>query len=219
MRVVSVNVGLPREVEWRGRTVLTGIFKAPVAGAVRVAGVNLDGDGQADLEVHGGPDKAVYAYAAEHYPWWEDELGKPLPWGAFGENLTVEGVPLEDELALGDRLLVGSAELVVVQPRLPCFKLGIRFGDPTMTRRFEASGRSGFYLRILREGEVAAGDAIELVRHPLGIPVSELGRLYLQDRHDADGMRRVLELDVLPQPWRSTLEERLREQLDEGRRT
>ena len=162
-RIVSVNIGQPREVPWRGTTVTTSIFKDPVSGPVRVAGVNLDGDRQADLVVHGGPDKAVYVYPAEHYPAWERELGRSLPWGAFGENLTVSGLPLEDAICIGDRLRAGSAELLVVQPRLPCFKLGIRFNDPGMLRRFLVSGRTGYYLRILSEGDVEAGDSIDLV--------------------------------------------------------
>jgi MOSC domain-containing protein YiiM len=209
-RVVSVNVGLPREVEWHGERVTTAIFKEPVRRPVRIRGVNLDGDRQADLSVHGGPDKAVYAYPAEHYPAWQAELGRPLDWGAFGENLTLAGLPSEEELALGDRLRIGTAGLVVTQPRLPCFKLGIRFGDPRMVKRFLAAGRSGYYLRIEREGVVEAGDAAELVaRHPLAVPVSELTRLYARDRGDADGLRRVLAVETLPADWRPYLEAQL----------
>lgn len=203
-RIVSVNVGQPREVPWRGEVVSTSIFKKPVAGRVRVAGVNLDGDRQADLTVHGGPDKAVYVYPAEHYPAWEQELGRPLPWGAFGENLTVSGLPLEDSICIGDRLRAGSAELVVVQPRLPCFKLGIRFDDPGMLRRFLVSGRTGYYLRILAEGEVGADDPIELVtRHPAKLPVSEVTGLLTRNRHDAEGLRRAIGVDALPEHLRA----------------
>jgi MOSC domain-containing protein YiiM len=209
-RVVSVNVGLPREVTWRGAPVTTGIFKDPVAGPVRIAGVNLDGDGQADLTVHGGPDKAVYAYPAEHYPAWRTDLGHELTWGAFGENLTLSGLPHEEAMCLGDRLRVGSAELVVTQPRLPCFKLGIRFGDPAMVRRFLASGRSGYYLRIAVEGDVAAGDEVEiLARHPADLPVSEITRLFARDRHDVEAARRVLGIDALPDEWRPFFEQLL----------
>ena len=212
MRVVSVNVGLPREVAWRGELVSTGIFKEPVEGPVRVHGVNLDGDGQADPTVHGGTDKAVYVYAAEHYPLWESELGRALPWGMFGENLTVEGFPLEDELCLGDHVGVGSARFAVTQPRLPCFKLGIRFDDAGMVRRFLAAGRSGYYLRIAEEGEVAAGDEIALLeRHPAGVPVSEVTRLFARDRGDAEGLRRVLAVDTLPVEWRPFFERLLEE--------
>ena len=208
MRVVSVNVGLPRATVWRGETVTTGIFKEPVAGSVSVAGANLAGDAQADLHVHGGPDKAVYAYPVEHYPFWEQELGRELPWGMFGENLTVEGLPLEDELALGDRLRVGSAEFVVAQPRLPCFKLGIRFDDAGMVRRFLQAGRSGYYLRIATEGVVAAGDRIDLLdRAPTSVPVSEITRLFTRDRDDSEGIRRLLTVDSLPADWRSYFEQ------------
>lgn len=211
MRVVSVNVGLPRTTVWKGEAVTTGIFKQPVAGRVRVAGVNLEGDAQADLSVHGGADKAVYVYPAEYYPYWREELGRDLPWGMFGENLTVEGVPLETETAIGDRLRIGSAELVVTQPRLPCFKLGIRFDDAGMVRRFLAAGRTGYYLRIVTEGDVEAGDTIKLLApHPARVPVSEVTRLFAWDRRDVDGLRRVLAVDVLPAVWRPFFEQLLR---------
>jgi MOSC domain-containing protein YiiM len=157
MRVVSVNVGLPRSVRWRGRDVTTGIFKEPVEGRVRLQRLNLDGDRQADLAVHGGAGKAVYAYPLEHYAFWREELGQDLTCGAFGENLTVEGLPLEEEMALGDRFKIGSAELVVTQPRVPCYKLGLRFGRDDMPKRFLASRRSGYYLAVEREGSVGAG--------------------------------------------------------------
>ena len=188
----------------------TGIFKEPVEGPVAVAGVNLAGDRQADLTVHGGADKAVYVYPAEHYPYWREELGRDLPWGMFGENLTVEGMPLEDELAIGDRLRIGSAELAVTQPRLPCYKLGIRFDDARMVKRFLAARRSGYYLRVVTEGVLEAGDRIELVaRHPANVPVSEITRLYTRDRHDVEGVRRVLAVDALPDDWRRYFEQLL----------
>ena len=209
-RVVSVDVGQPRKVPWRSAIVTTPIFKEPVFGPVRVAGVNLDGDRQADLSVHRGPCKAAYVYPAEHYPAWEQELGRPLPSGAFGENLTVSGLPLEDAICIGDRLRAGSAELLVVQPRLPCFKLGVRFNDPGMLRRFLVSGRTGYSLRILTEGDVAADDAIDVVeRHPGRVPVSEVTRLFTRDPHDVEGLRRVLAVDALPADWRPTFEEAL----------
>jgi MOSC domain-containing protein YiiM len=214
VRVVSVNVGRPRSTVWKGEPVTTAIFKKPVTGPVRVEGVNLEGDRQADLSVHGGRDKAVYAYAAEHYPYWRETLGRDLPWGMFGENLTVEGVPLEDELAVGDTLRVGTAELVVTQPRLPCFKLGLRFGDAGMVRRFLEAGRSGVYLRIQEPGVVEAGDAIELgARHPAGLPVSEITRLYARDRGDVDGLRRALAVDALIDDWRPYFEQLLQQAL------
>src|SRR5712691_7209078 len=159
MKLSSINVGLPRDVDWRGKRIRTSIFKALVSGPVRVTTLNLEGDQQSDLSVHGGRDKAVYAYPSEHYAFWREELpGTDLPWGAFGENFTTEGM-LEDTVRIGDRLRVGAAEFVVTQPRMPCFKLGVRFDRPDMVRRFQHSGRTGFYLAVLREGEVAAGDA------------------------------------------------------------
>lgn len=162
MRIVSVNVGMPREVEWQGRRVLTSIFKEPVPGRVRVDRLNVDGDRQSDLTVHGGAYKAVYVYPSEHYPFWREQLGEPeLAAGAFGENFTTEGL-LETAVRIGDRLRIGSAEFVVTQPRMPCFKLQIRFGRLDIVRRFLRSGRCGFYLAVTREGEVAAGDEIAL---------------------------------------------------------
>ncbi len=209
-RVVSLNVGLPRTTTWRGEPVTTGILKRPVEGRVRAAGVNLEGDGQADLTVHGGPDKAIYAYPAEHYPFWRDQLGRSLGWGAFGENLTIEGAPLEDDVAIGDRLRIGSVELVVTQPRLPCYKLGVHFQDAGMVRRFLAAGRTGYYLRIAVEGDIGAGDPVEvLARHPARVAVSELTRLIAGDRDDADGLRRALAVDELPADLRPFFEQLL----------
>lgn len=158
--VVSVNVGQPRTLEWRGRAVTTAIWKRPVEGPVPVAGVNLDGDDQADRRVHGGPDKAVYAYATEDYAWWSAALG-PLEPGTFGENLTTAGLDL-DRAAIGDRWHVGDAVLEVAQPREPCFKLGIRMGDDGFPDRFAEAGRPGAYLRIVRPGSVRAGDTIRV---------------------------------------------------------
>jgi MOSC domain-containing protein YiiM len=203
MKLVSVNVGLPREVAWEGKTVTTGIFKSPVAGRVALRTLNLAGDGQADLSVHGGPDKAVYAYPAEHYDWWRGELPDvDLPWGSFGENLTTTGV-LED-VPIGARFLIGSAVLMVTQPRLPCYKLGIKFGRADVIQRFAQSRRIGFYLAVVQEGEVGAGDAIE----PLGadgsdVTVADLARVYFQDRTDLETMRRALRVAALPEPWRN----------------
>lgn len=165
MKIISVNVGRPRLVEWRGHMITTSIWKAPVEGRVRAGLENLAGDEQADLTVHGGENKAVYIYPSEHYAYWREQLpDMELPWGAFGENLTTEGL-LEDSVMIGDRLRAGSAEFVVTQPRLPCFKLGIRFGSERMIARFLRSGRSGFYLGVLREGEIGAGDPIEQLGH------------------------------------------------------
>jgi MOSC domain-containing protein YiiM len=166
MKLLSVCVGRPREIEWQGDVVLTSIFKAPVAGPVAVRQLNLDGDEQSDLTVHGGRRKAVYVYASEHYPAWRAELpDADLSWGAFGENFTVEGL-LEDAVYIGDRLSCGTAEFIVTQPRQPCYKLGLKFNRLDMVRRFHRSGRSGFYLGVVTEGVVAAGDEITLIASP-----------------------------------------------------
>jgi MOSC domain-containing protein YiiM len=210
MRVLSVNVGLPREVLWRGRPVTTGIFKEPVAGRVPVRALNLDGDGQADLRVHGGSDKAVYAYPSEFYELWRRERPElEFPWGQFGENLTTQGLR-DSEVSVGDRFRVGTAELVVTQPRLPCFKLGIRMGRDRFVTEFLERGLLGFYLSVAREGEVEAGDPIvELARDPRAFRVTEVARLFSLDRDDVDGLRRAADLDVLPESWREYFRRRL----------
>ena len=210
MRVVSVNVGLPRSVRWKGRDVTTGIFKQPVEGRIPLRRLNLDGDRQADLSVHGGAAKAVYAYPLEHYAFWREELGEELPFGAFGENLTVEGLPLEQEIAVGDRFRIGTAELVVTQPRVPCYKLGLRFGRDDIVKRFLASRRSGYYLAVEAEGDVGAGDRVEtLSRHPARISVAEITRVYASDRDDFATIERLVALDALPEDWRSYFAKRL----------
>ena len=210
MRIVSVNVGLPRAVTWRGKTVTTAIFKEPVAGRVALRSLNLDGDRQADLTVHGGREKAVYAYPVEHYRHWRTELADAaLPYGAFGENLTTEGLR-EDAVHVGDRFRIGSTEMLVTQPRLPCYKLGIRFGRADMVKRFLASGRTGFYLAVLREGEVGAGDAIELVaRDEPGVSIAEITRLYVGKDPDDEALRRAIRVPALPASWRAHFLERL----------
>jgi MOSC domain-containing protein YiiM len=214
MRVVSVNVGLPREIVWRGRTVTTAIFKEPVGGRVALGATNLEGDRQADLSVHGGPDKAVYAYPVEHHAYWRAELPEvPLAPGAFGENLTTEGLD-EEHLCVGDRLRLGSAELVVTQPRLPCYKLGIRFQRPDMVRRFLASRRTGLYLAVRREGDVGAGDAIALIASdPTRLSVAQVTRLHLDDGADRAALERAVAVEALPESWRDHFRARL-----EGRR-
>jgi MOSC domain-containing protein YiiM len=213
MKIVSLNVGLPREVMWHGRTVTTGIFKDPVAGRVALRRLNLDGDGQADLTVHGGEYKAVYCYPAAHYDYWKKELpGRELPMGTFGENLTADGL-LEDSVHLGDQFRVGSAEVVVTQPRLPCYKLGLRFGSDDMVRRFLASGRTGFYFAVAREGEVGAGDEMKVIsRDENAVPVSEITRLYVAKRYDQDDVksgRRALRVAALPESWKGYFRDRL----------
>ncbi len=210
MRIVSVNVGLPRAVTWRGKTVTTAIFKEPVAGRVALRSLNLDGDRQADLTVHGGREKAVYAYPVEHYRYWRTELADAaFPYGAFGENLTTEGLR-EHAVHVGDRFRVGSAELLLTQPRLPCYKLGIRFGRADMVKRFLASGRTGFYFAVLREGEVGAGDVIQLLaRDELGVSIAEVTRLYLGEHPDHEALRRAIRVAALPASWRAHFLERL----------
>lgn len=202
MKLLSIQVGLPREVRWQRRTVSTGIFKETVAGPVMLRTLNLDGDRQADLSVHGGTHKAVYVYPGEHYGPWRAELpDMELPWGAFGENFTTEGL-LEDEVHIGDRFRIGEAEVVVTQPRMPCFKLGIRFRDPEMVSRFLESRRSGFYLAVLREGRVEAGDAVELLgRDPNLVTVADVNRLFLGERDD-DALARTQKVEVLPEGWK-----------------
>ena len=210
MKLLSVNVGLPREVEWRGRKVRTSIWKSPKKGRVEVARLNLAGDEQSDLSVHGGADKAVYAYPAEHYAFWRTELpDMDLSWGAFGENLTIEGL-IESQAMIGDRILIGSAEFVVTQPRMPCFKLGIRFGREDMVKRFLRSGRTGFYLAVLREGEVGAGDRIEFTLHnDRALSVADIAALYARDSDNQATLRRAADTPALPESWREYFRKRL----------
>jgi len=198
-RVVSVNVGGVRTVEWYGRAVTTGIWKAPVAGRVAVRGVNLDGDDQADRRVHGGPDKAVYAYAVEDYAWWSRELGRDMEPGTFGENLTVEGVDL-GALVIGTRWRVGSTELEVSQPRQPCFKLGIRMGDAEFVERFDDAARFGAYFRIVREGDVGAGDEITELPRSDGITLAALGSV--TRNADPGFLERIIADSAVPEAWR-----------------
>jgi MOSC domain-containing protein YiiM len=213
MKLVSVNTGLPREVIWRGRTVSTAIFKQPVQGRIALRKLNLDGDRQADLSVHGGEYKAVYCYPFAHYDYWKGELpGRDLPMAIFGENFTTDGL-LESSVHLGDQFAIGSSQLVVTQPRLPCYKLGIRFQSDDMVRRFLASGRTGFYLAVMREGDAGAGDEIKpIARDPNAVPVSEITRLYVAKRYgddDVASVRRALRVEALPESWKGYFRERL----------
>ncbi len=271
MKLVSVNVGLPREVTFHGMKVVTGICKEPVPGRVRVRTLNLDGDRQADLTVHGGEDKAVYCYPLSHYQYWKKELadrgqGRDLPMGSFGENFTVDfathfggpdsrendsrasasrekdsrgndsrgndslqndsrghaaranescknGALPEDFVQIGDRFSVGTAEVVVTQPRLPCYKLGVKFQSDDMVKRFLVSRRMGFYFAVRREGEVGAGDELRLIaREPVAVPVSEIPRLYIAKAYsdgDVNIVRRALQLEALPESWKEYFRERL----------
>ncbi len=203
MKLISVNVGLPREVTWKGKTVTTGIFKEPVSERVMVRSLNLDGDRQADLTVHGGLDKAVYVYPFEHYDYWQSELpDTELTPGIFGENFTITGLR-EEEVNIGDCFGIGNVTLMVTQPRLPCYKLGIRFGRPDMVKQFLASRRTGFYFRVLQEGEVGAGDTLEMVsRDDNNITVADITQLYVREEDNPDLRHRAAQLEALPKSWR-----------------
>jgi MOSC domain-containing protein YiiM len=212
--LVSVATGHPRELPWQGGLVRTSIFKTPVTGRVRVGITNIAGDQQSDLSVHGGPIKAVYAYPVEHYVAWLRDLGlTDLPWASFGENLTTVGLR-ESAVRIGDRFRIGSAEFVVTQPRMPCYKLGIRFGREDMVARFSSVDRSGFYLAVEREGEIGAGDAIERLAQDAGdLTVAEAFRLKL-----GHGSRERLAYaaghPMLPAGWRDSFRRRI--ELEEG---
>ena len=210
MRVVSLSVGLPREVEWDGNTVLTSIFKEPVDRRLRVTRLNFEGDEQSDLTVHGGVDKAVYVYPSEHYESWRRELaGMDLPPAMFGENLTTEG--LREDVRIGDRFRIGSAEFVVTQPRLPCYKLGIRFGRMDMLKRMLRSGRTGFYFAVTTEGEVGAGDAIEpIARAEEDLTVADIVNLYTVDAKNQELLWRATRSEFLPESWKDYFRKRLR---------
>lgn len=213
MNIVSVNVGMPREVLWKGKTVRTSIFKQSVDGPQMVKRLDIQGDSQADLAVHGGENKAVYAYPAEHYDYWRQELpDAPLPWGVFGENLTTIGLR-ESAVHVGDQFSIGSAELVVTQPRMPCYKLGLRFQSDDMVKRFLASGRSGFYFAVSREGELRAGDQIKpIALDDNGLSIAEIVRLYgvkTYSEEDANSIRRALRVVALPENWKTYFRNRL----------
>lgn len=209
MHILSVNVGLPRQIQWRGRLLETGIFKGPVAGRVPVEQLNLRGDRQADLSVHGGTNKAVYAYPHEHYAFWKRELDleQLLP-GSFGENLTVVGFS-EQDVRIGERWRVGSCELAVTEPRVPCSKLAARFQRPDMIRRFLASRRTGFYFRVLRPGDLGANDVVELFeRDESAVSVADVVELFATQAQDQELARRALATESLPEGWRVWIAER-----------
>ena len=210
MKIVSLKVGLPQLVLSNDEPVSTGIFKEPVAGRVNLRTLNLDGDRQADLSVHGGPEKAVYVYPSEHYDFWKRELPEmDLPWGMFGENCTTTGL-LETQINIGDTFRVGSAEVMVTQPRMPCYKLGIRFGRSDIIKRFLASERSGFYLAVLKEGEVGTGDEFEPVKRDANdVKVKDITRLYTSEKRNAELLRRAIDVEALPESWRDYFRDRL----------
>jgi len=202
-KILSVNVSLPREIDIGGQKVTTAIFKEPVNGRVMLRTHNLDGDKQADLTVHGGVDKAVYSYPIEHYEYWREIFPNiNLPNGMFGENFTIEGL-MENEVNVGDIYQVGSSKLIATQPRMPCYKLGIRFGRMDVIKKFLASGRSGIYFRVAEEGEVAAKDKIERLRKdPNQVTIRDIVRLYSKDTRDIETMRRAVKVNDLPDGWK-----------------
>jgi MOSC domain-containing protein YiiM len=210
MKVISLNVSLPKLIDWNGEPVTTGIFKEPVAGPVMLRTLNLDGDRQADLRVHGGVSKAVYAYPAEHYEFWRKELPEMnLPYGMFGENFTIEGL-LEDQVNVGDRFRLGGAEIIATEPRMPCYKLGIKFGRSDIIRRFLNSRRTGFYFAVAREGEVESGAAIESVsRDPSNVRIADITRLYAFEKDNLELLRRAVALKALSKSWRDYFQERI----------
>ena len=216
MKVLSLNVGLPREVTWQGKRVTTGIFKEPIQGRVMMRTLNLDGDQQADLTVHGGVSKAVYAYPSEHYNYWRSELpGMDLSWGMFGENFTTEGF-LEDAVYIGDRFRIGETEVMVTEPRMPCYKLGIKFGRADIVKRFLASRRTGFYFAVMREGMVGAGDDVELIeREQQEISVADVTRLYAFDKDDVKSLRRAIQVEALPESWKGYFQHQLEKQTEQ----
>ena len=193
-----------------GDAVSTGIFKNPVAGRVMLRTLNLEGDRQADLSVHGGPSKAVYVYPSEHYDYWKRELPEmKLPWGMFGENFTTSGL-IESEINIGDKFRVGSAAVMVTEPRMPCYKLAIRFGRADIIKRFLASGRTGFYLAVRQEGEVGAGDSIDLIEKSKdSLRVSDITALYTHEKHNVGLLRRAMEVEALPESWKDYFQHRL----------
>lgn len=210
MKLISINVGRPQIVMRDGEPVSTAIVKQPIAGRVMLRTLNLDGDRQADLSVHGGPTKAVYVYPAEHYEYWKHELpDMELPFGMFGENFTTTGFS-ETSLNIGDQFRIGSATVMVTEPRMPCYKLGIRFGRTDIIRRFLVSERSGFYLSVLEEGEVAVGDEFQLIRrNEPSVTVNDVVRLYSRDKTNRDLLQRAIAVEALPESWRSYFQDRL----------
>lgn len=210
MKLIAVNVGLPREVTWKGKTVLTGIFKEPVEGRVRLRSLNLDGDQQADLTVHGGVDKAVYAYPVEHYAYWRSELpAMDLQWGMFGENWTIEGLS-EDAVNIGDLFRIVTAVVIATQPRTPCYKLGIKFGRADMVQKFLESRLTGVYFSVAQEGEIVVDDTLDLIsRDANNITVADITRLYTRETNDVELLQRTLQVEALPSAWRNFFQQQL----------
>jgi MOSC domain-containing protein YiiM len=210
MKLISLNVGIPRQVTYKSELVTTGIFKEPIHHRTILRKLNLDGDKQADLTVHGGLDKAIYSYPAEHYGYWQKELpGMYLSWGMFGENFTTEGL-FEDNVNIGDQFQIGSAIVIATQPRMPCYKLGVKFGRMDIVKRFLASGLTGIYFKVLQEGEVGAGDVIKLIRRDdNNVTVKDVIRIYSVDKDDVQTLERAIKVKDLPDGWRSHFIEQL----------
>ena len=210
-KILSINVSLPKEIDFEGQKVTTGIFKEPIEGRIMLRTLNLDGDKQADLTVHGGPDKAVYAYPIEHYEFWRKVYpDMEMPNGMFGENFTIEGL-MEIDVNVGDIFRIGSSKVIATQPRMPCYKLGVKFGRMDVLKKFLASGRSGIYFKVLEEGEVGAGDSIIQIKKDINqVGISDIVRLYASDREDIKTMRRAVKVEALPEGWKHYFYEQLR---------
>ena len=210
MKLISLNVGIPRQVTYKSELVTTGIFKEPIHHRTKLRKLNLDGDKQADLTVHGGLNKAVYSYPAEHYGYWQKELpGMYLSWGMFGENFTTEGL-FEDNVNIGDQFQIGSAIVIATQPRMPCYKLGVKFGRMDIVKRFLASGLTGIYFKVLQEGDVGAGDVIKLIRRDdNNVTVKDVIRIYSVDKDDVQTLERAIKVKDLSDGWRSHFIEQL----------
>ncbi|OLS16737.1 MAG: hypothetical protein HeimC3_51570 [Candidatus Heimdallarchaeota archaeon LC_3] len=210
MKIISINVGLPRKVMWQDNEVETAIFKEPIKGKIKINKLNLEGDQQADLSVHGGINKAVYAYSAEYYMFWKNELpNTKFPYGAFGENLTTLGLN-ENNVNIGDIFQIGTAKLMAVQPRLPCYKLGVRFQRLDMIKRFLESKRAGIYFKVIEEGETAHLDEIKLIKEDENaVKISEITRLFAFDKNDLESLIKIVKVEALPESWKTYFQHRI----------
>ncbi|TQR37402.1 MOSC domain-containing protein [Brevibacillus brevis] len=209
IEILSINVGKPKQVQYQNKAVSTGIYKTPTTKALYLSFLNLEGDGQADLVHHGGKEKAVCVYPYEHYPFWEAQLQRELPIGAFGENLTIRGL-VETDVCIGDTFQLGEAVVQISQPRQPCYKLSVRYGVPEMLVMVQETGYTGYYFRVLKEGLVSHTDGlIRLSCHPQAITVSYANRIMHQEKDNIDGMKKLLEVEELSSNWRATFTKRL----------
>ncbi len=211
MKIISVNIGLPKRVFYGKDLVTTGIFKSPVSGLVKLEKLNLQGDGQADLKVHGGLNKAVYAYPKEHYTYWQNKLLRTdLSWGMFGENFTTEGL-FEDQVNVGDIFQIGTSEIMATQPRIPCYKLGIKFDDMKVVKEFLNSGKPGIYFSVIREGMVEAGDAIHLLKKDKNnVTIKDILLLYQKKTKNIELMSSAMKVDALPESWKRYFDEQIK---------